>query len=178
LGRRCYLVYFLFVASSSSLCSSVAEQQRWCHCWSRAACHVVSTTFVPVNYQEMALFRKNMAVLELSALNWVSLPVYLLKWKVCNGFHTNVKSVCVAALCVRWQCCSRALGRGWPGSHPGRFALVKEPCTEFSVEAGWATEPIWTLGGPRDVLSLPGIETRFLTFQVTVLTALCRMFLH
>jgi len=115
----------------------------------------MSTAFVLVNYEEMAFSRKNVAVFELSVLNVYCLPVCLLKWKVCNSFHTNVMSVGVkfrlfalqVSLCLWWrQCCStvevqppacwsRALGRVWSGSRPGRFTVVKEPWIQFC--RGW-----------------------------------------
>ena len=170
LGRRCYLVYFLFVAARSSLCSSVAEQQRWCHCWSRAACHVVSTDFVLVNYEQTAYCRQNTAVIEFSALNWVSLMFFFWNWKPATVFIRTwylrvfkMPSVLVAA--SRWQwygtvevqppaCWNRALeGRGWSGSHPGSFPVVKEPWTQ--VCRGWV--------GPRT--SLNALRSRGMCYR-------------
>jgi len=71
------------------------------------------------------------------------------------SFLTNVMSVGVkfrlfapqVSLCLWWRQCygtvevqapacrSRALGRGWSGSRPGRFAVVKEPWIQFC--RGW-----------------------------------------
>jgi len=34
-------------------------------------------------------------------------------------------------------------------------------------EAAWTPQPVWTFGGDKNILSLPGVEIRFLVVQPT-----------
>jgi hypothetical protein len=55
-------------------------------------------------------------------------------------------------------------GSEWSPPSLDRFMLAKAPPEPTKQKAGRASEPVWTLGRKNNLLPLPGIEARFLSF--------------
>jgi hypothetical protein len=50
-------------------------------------------------------------------------------------------------------------GGKWSDSHPGRFAVAKEPPVPIVQEAWWASEPVWTLWRKEKFVAPTGNRT-------------------